>query len=65
MHGVNLNTTYFSKVVQERGLQLDLPWMNKCIQLYETCLVRHGIMLVGPSGAGGTSCRAISKVECD
>ncbi len=40
------------KVVLERGLQLHSSWVNKCIQLYETYLVRHGIMLVGPSGSG-------------
>jgi hypothetical protein len=39
------------KVALEKGLQLHAPWLNKCIQLYETYLVRHGIMLVGwPQG---------------
>ncbi len=35
------------KVALERGYQLHGNWLNKCIQLYETYLVRHGIMLVG------------------
>lgn len=27
-------------------------WNRKCIQLYDTTLVRHGIMMVGPGGSG-------------
>lgn len=45
--------------VRERGLQPEPSWLNKIIQLYETQLVRHGIMLVGPSGTG-KSC----AIEC-
>jgi dynein heavy chain len=45
--------------IEAKYLQAVPFFMEKSIQLYETIVVRHGLMLVGPTG-GGKSC----NVQC-
>jgi dynein heavy chain len=52
----------------EMGLQPVPIFVGKVIQLYETTIVRHGLMVVGPTGAGKTCnwrClkKAMTKLE--
>jgi dynein heavy chain len=41
-----------TEVIEKNGLISAHSWSAKIIQLYDTSLVRHGIILVGPAGSG-------------
>lgn len=45
-----------SRSIRSMKLQTHESFMMKVIQLYETFKVRFGVMLVGPTGGGKTTC---------
>jgi dynein heavy chain len=49
------------KAIVARDLQLEKCQVKKVIQLLETMMVRHGLMLVGPTGGGKTTTYEVLK----
>jgi dynein heavy chain len=47
-----------------QGLQPEPSFLAKVIQLHETTLVRHGLMLVGPTMAGKTCAYRVLAQGC-
>uniref|UniRef100_A0A3B4Z926 Dynein axonemal heavy chain 8 n=1 Tax=Stegastes partitus TaxID=144197 RepID=A0A3B4Z926_9TELE len=72
--GIQLDGTTYDKLqaavahqVELAGLVNHKPWNLKLVQLYESSQVRHGLMTLGPSGAGKTTAINIlmhSMTEC-
>lgn len=50
--------------VEREGLISHPSWNLKVIQMYETTLVRHGVMTVGPPGSGKSSIISTLQVCC-
>ncbi|KAL0250960.1 hypothetical protein GEMRC1_000174 [Eukaryota sp. GEM-RC1] len=61
--GVEVENSSYSELesaiqanIKKAGLVNHSSWVLKLIQLYETSLVRHGIMVLGPAGSGKSKC---------
>ncbi|XP_076467002.1 dynein axonemal heavy chain 1-like [Babylonia areolata] len=56
----NLDTALHETCLKNRLKDVE-GFLKKCIQLFETTVVRHGLMLVGPAVSGKTKCYDVLK----
>ncbi|XP_060043693.1 dynein axonemal heavy chain 6 [Erinaceus europaeus] len=54
-HNYGILQSTIIDVMNKNNLQPEACMVKKVIQFYETMLVRHGVMLVGPTGGGKTT----------
>ncbi|KAJ3192063.1 Dynein heavy chain 6, axonemal [Irineochytrium annulatum] len=57
-------STAIRDIIAERGLEPVDAFISRICQLYETMKIRHGVMLVGPTGGGKTTCYEILRDAC-
>ncbi|KAI8818687.1 dynein heavy chain and region D6 of dynein motor-domain-containing protein [Fimicolochytrium jonesii] len=53
------------EVIIERKMEVVDSFVTRICQLYETNKIRHGVMLVGPTGGGKTACYEILQEACN
>ena len=56
---------YLEAAVSQCSLEHSSSQIQKCHELYNTLLVRHGVMLLGPTGGGKTSVIRLLKAALD
>ncbi|KAJ3052746.1 Dynein heavy chain 6, axonemal [Rhizophlyctis rosea] len=52
------------EVMEEKKLEVVDGFVNRICQLFETNRIRHGVMLVGPTGGGKTTCYEVLQETC-
>lgn len=53
--------TQIELTIHDKTLQPVPEFITKCIQLFDTFEVRFGVMIVGPTGGGKTTCYEVLK----
>ncbi|KAJ1563200.1 Dynein heavy chain 6, axonemal [Cladochytrium tenue] len=59
-----LLTSTLRSVIADRKLEVVDAFVTRICQLYETMKIRHGVMLVGPTGGGKTTCYQVLQEAC-
>jgi dynein heavy chain len=52
------------EVMLSKGLEIVDAFVRRICQLYDTMKIRHGVMLVGPTGGGKTTCYEVLQEAC-